>query len=59
MAENTGYTELSGGDVRLWINEGGVISLKVVTRHGDPVELNEDEAQELIATLQKLVAGIR
>lgn len=59
MAENTDYHELDGGDVRMWINEGGVISLKVVTRHGDPVELTEDAVLEIVQILQTLVKKIR
>jgi len=59
MSENSDYQELDGGNVRLWINEGGVISLKVATIEGDPVELNADEVLELVTALQRLVGNIR
>lgn len=41
-------------DISLWVDEG-VIMLRVVDPHGDPVEFNEEEVLELISRLQELV----
>lgn len=59
MKKNSDIHELADGDVRVWINEGGAISLKAVDSHGDPIELSEDEAMEISLVLQKLVAKLR
>jgi hypothetical protein len=59
MTANRSYQELSNGEVRLWIHEGGAIALKCVTREGDPVELSENEAEELATALMKFVAELR
>lgn len=47
--------ELFGGDVRVWFNEGGAISLIARDKHGDPVELNENEVQALIDALSDML----
>lgn len=52
MAGANAYV-LFGGDVALW-EEDGVIMLKTCDPHGDPVELNEDEAMTLSQLLLKL-----
>ena len=59
MSGNRSYQELSAGEVRMWKHEGDAIALKCVTREGDPVELNEDKAEELASALLKLVAELR
>jgi len=59
MSGNRSYQELSAGEVRMWIHEGDAIALKCVTREGDPVELSEEEAEELASALLKLVAELR
>jgi hypothetical protein len=47
-------------DITLWIGEGGsAIHIKTIEPHGDPVELNEHEAIELIELLNKLVAEMQ
>jgi hypothetical protein len=51
--------ELAGGDIVLWSEEGGPIMLKVLEKHGDPVELAEHEAQELIDVLGKLLETVK
>jgi hypothetical protein len=43
----------------MWIQDGHAIALKCVTRDSDPVELNEDEAEELASALLRLVAELR
>lgn len=50
--------ELAGGEIVLWAEDGGPIMLKVVQKYGDPVELAEHEAQELVQRLQELIASI-
>lgn len=51
------YFELARGDVRLWVPpDRGSLHIKCITKkHGDPVELSEEEASKLIAALKKLV----
>ena len=39
-------------DVYMWVEQGSLVMLKAVTSFGDPVELTEDEVQEVIAALQ-------
>jgi hypothetical protein len=47
-------------EVTLWIGEGGgAIHIKTHEPHGDPVELGEQEAEQLIETLTSLLAAIR
>jgi hypothetical protein len=51
--------ELAGGEITLWAEEGGPIMLKVTEKYGDPVELAEHEAQELIDRLKQLLDAVR
>lgn len=54
------YFELDNGDVRLWIlPDRGTPHIKCVTKHGDPVELIDEEVDELIEVLKKLVVKLR
>jgi hypothetical protein len=47
-------------DLTVWIGEGdGSIHIKTREPHGDPVELNEHQAEKLIETLTMLLAEIR
>lgn len=39
--------------ITLGVDDGGVIHIKTVEPHGDPVELNEHEAGELVDVLQE------
>ena len=41
-----------------WAEPDGPIMLKAVSAFGDPIELNEQEAKELIKKLSELVAEI-
>lgn len=59
MANGMDVHELLDGDIRVWINEGGAISLIVRDKHGDPVELNEDEAEGLVNVLVDLIRKCR
>jgi hypothetical protein len=55
---NDTVVTLSNGEVNVWVDEGSAIHLKCVTRFGDPVELNVEEAKELIGVLERLVHEI-
>jgi hypothetical protein len=45
--------------VTVWItDDGGSIHIKTREPHGDPVELNEAEAAELVAVLQSLIVKL-
>jgi len=50
--------EAASGDINVWVNEGGALSLKVREPFGDPIELNEQDAIELSDLLRKLVREI-
>lgn len=39
----------------VWAEPGGPVMVRVVTAHGDPVELAEDQAKELIRRLQAAI----
>jgi hypothetical protein len=39
----------------VWAEPGGSVMVRVVTAHGDPVELAEDQAKELIRRLQAAI----
>jgi hypothetical protein len=45
--------------VTLWIADGGSIHIKTRDPYGDPVELAEHEAEELVEVLNKLIAELR
>lgn len=47
--------QIAGGEIVLWTEKGGPIMLKVTEKYGDPVELADHEAQELVDCLQKLL----
>lgn len=47
--------EFAGGDIALWLGEGGAVMLKVRRcRYNDPIELSEDKALELASELMRL-----
>ncbi len=53
------HFELARGDVRLWIPaDGHSLHIKCITKHGDPVELIDEEVIELIAALKQLIGKI-
>jgi hypothetical protein len=41
-------------DVRVWLDDGGGISIKAVTSSGDPVELSSTQARLLANILNQL-----
>jgi len=54
IEKNDNFRSIASGDVCLWINEGGAITIKVNDKFGPP-ELTEDEALEIAASLIELV----
>ncbi len=54
----TDYFENSEGAVRLWIEQGSAIHLKVISPHNDPVELTTEQALELAQALQRLASRL-
>lgn len=57
MPNETVHT-VSGGDIVLWTANGGSLFIKAKTSFGDPVELNAEEARELVAVLINLTKEI-
>ena len=54
MSDNS-VQEFAGGDIALWLGEGGSVMLKVRQgRYNDPIELSEEEALELANALMRL-----
>ena len=51
--------EIAGGDILIWAESGGPVMLKVVEKHGDPVELAEHEVQDLIDVLESVLAAVK
>ena len=45
--------------VTLWIADGGSIHIKTRDPYGDPVELAEHEAEELVEVLNELIAELK
>jgi len=42
--------------IALWTDDERSIHIKAISTHGDPVELNAEEAKELAATLLRLAS---
>ena len=49
----------ASGEVMIWLDPSGVICLKTVNPHNDPVELAEHEALEIAEALTRLVRAQR
>lgn len=45
---------LSDGEIVLWTTDDRTIHLKAISPHGDPVELNAEQARELATELTRL-----
>jgi hypothetical protein len=54
----TDIKNISDGDVCVWIEQEGSISIKAVTSFGDPVELSTDEAKDLVDALLRFISEI-
>jgi hypothetical protein len=57
MANGPMYTVAD--HVTLWVADGGSIHIKTRDPYGDPVELAEHEAEELVEVLNKLIAELK
>lgn len=55
---NTEVYEIAGGEVTVWL-DGGAICIKTRNPYDDPVDMGEDEAQELGELLLRLVKTVR
>lgn len=55
---NDQYFESSDGTVRIWIEQGTSIQMKVITQTNDPVELSSDEALEIANVLKQFASRI-
>lgn len=56
---NVEIFEMAGGDVSIWIGEGGGICMKLNTKLFDPIELEEKAVLELANLLLRLVSEQR
>ncbi|MEC4723585.1 hypothetical protein RY831_31085 [Noviherbaspirillum sp. CPCC 100848] len=52
------YYESSDSTIRIWIEQGTSIHMKVITKTNDPVELSEEEALEISDVLKKFAKRI-
>jgi hypothetical protein len=59
MADSIELHKMASGDLVVWLDSSGTICLKTLEKHGDPVELSEDEALQLAAVLTRLAAESR
>ena len=55
---NEGYFESSNGTVKIWIEQGTSIHMKVITDTNDPVELSAEEALEIVDILSDFARRI-
>ncbi|WP_347900795.1 hypothetical protein [Pseudomonas purpurea] len=53
------YFEMNDGDVRIWIEQGSSIHMKVVTKENDPVELSGYEALRVADILRGFSGRIK
>lgn len=58
MDEDSNVTSIADGQVALWAADERSIHLKAISSHGDPVELNAEEARELARELLRLASAI-
>ncbi len=57
IADNV-VTLFADGQVALWTEDERSIHLKAISPHGDPVELNSEEARELAQELLRLASAL-
>ena len=57
-SSNDEVISLCDGQVSVWVESGSSIHLKCITKYGDPVELNAEEARELCDVLRAAVKQI-
>ena len=58
MSDETVY-RLSDGDISLWVDNETTVHIKSITKFGDPVELTDEEVNDLIEILSKLLKRIK
>ena len=59
MTQHGKLHEVAGGEIVLWL-DNGVICLKAMGQHNnDPVEMSEDQAEELVKVLSMLIREAR
>ncbi len=56
--KNPDVIQFSQGEVYLWPEQGSSIMIKAITKSGDPVELEPEEAKKLGETLIRLAAQL-
>ena len=57
MNENNDVMSIADGQITLWTADERSIHLKAISPHGDPVELNAEEARELARELLRLASA--
>jgi len=57
MNEDSGVTSIADGQITLWTADERLIHLKAISPHGDPAELNAEEARELARELLRLASA--
>jgi len=55
MADQVELHKLASENIAVWLDPSGAICLKTLEKHGDPVELSEDEALQLSGVRVRLV----
>lgn len=55
MIGETTVHKRAGGDVVVWVDDGGAVCIKTKDKFNDPVELAEHEALDLANLLLRLV----
>lgn len=55
MSSEATVHKIAGGDVVVWVDDGGAICIKTTDKFNDPVELAEHEALALAHLLLQLV----
>lgn len=58
MDEKDELVTLAGGEVAMWIEQDSSIHIKASSPHGDPVELNAEEARQRANELLRLAGRI-
>jgi hypothetical protein len=57
MTNDSEVTSIADGQITLWTADERSIHLKAISPHGDPVELNAEEARELARELLRLASA--
>lgn len=58
FSANDEYFESGDGTIRIWIEQGTSIQMKVITKTNDPVELSAEEALEIADVLKQFANRI-